>query len=112
MLPGNTAEVSVHWKDNSPIVFAEGLAGGSKILRAWQILPSSSSFEKISVTEKSSFLAASPNFEVAAFKEDEGVVFYDTSLTEGNGAASWKKLNVFSDEKIFSAVWKNNFTFF
>lgn len=112
LLPGNTAEVSVHWKDNSPIVFAEGLAGGSKILRAWQILPSSSSFEKIPVTEKSSFLAASPNFEIAAFKEGEDVVFYDTSLTEGNGAASWKKLNVFSDEKIFSAVWKNNFTFF
>ena len=112
LLPGNTAEVSVHWKDNSPIVFAEGLAGGSKILRAWQILSSSSSFEKIPIIEKSSFLAASPNFGIAAFKEAEGIVFYDTSRTEENGGSSWKKLNVFSDEKIISAVWKNNFTVF
>ncbi|MGI5066747.1 polysaccharide deacetylase family protein [Treponema putidum] len=112
LLPGNTAEVYVHWKDNSPIVFAEGLESGAKILRAWQIPPSSSSFERIPILEKSSFLAASPNFEVAAFKEDEGIVFYDTSHTEENGGSSWKKINVFSDEKIFSAVWKNNFTVF
>ncbi|WP_253677109.1 hypothetical protein [Treponema sp. OMZ 788] len=112
LLPGNTAEVYVHWKDNYPIVFAESLAGGAKVLRAWQVLPFSSSFEKISMTEKSSFIAASPNFEIAAFKEDEGLVFYDTSSKAENGILSWKKLNVFSDEKIISAVWKNSFTVF
>ncbi|UTC66130.1 MULTISPECIES: polysaccharide deacetylase family protein [unclassified Treponema] len=112
LLPGNTAEVSVHWKGRTPIVFAEGLADGTKILRAWQILPSSSSFEKIPIIEKSSFLAASPNFEVAAFKEEEGIVFYSTSQAGENGKNLWKKLTVFSDEKIVTAVWKNNFTVF
>ncbi|UTC77287.1 polysaccharide deacetylase family protein [Treponema sp. OMZ 799] len=112
LLPGNTAEVSVYWKDNFPIVFAEGLTDGAKILRAWQILPSSSSFQKIPITEKSSFLAASPNFEIAAFNEDEGLVFYDTFGKGENGEPSWKKLDIFLDEKIFSAVWKNNFTVF
>lgn len=112
LLPGNTAEVSVYWKDNLPIVFAQGLLNGEKILRAWQILNSSSKFEKLSVLESSTFLSASSNFEIAAFRENDGVVFYETSLIMANGQAAWKKLNVFTDEKIISAVWKNNSTVF
>lgn len=112
LLPGNIAEISVYWKNNLPIVFAEGIVNGSRILSAWQLLNSPDRFERLPVKENSFLLAASPNFEIAAFEEADGIVFYDTSLAGEKDTASWKKLSVFSDEKIISAVWKNNSTVF
>lgn len=104
LLPGNTADISIYWKNNLPVIFSQGVAGGKSSLKAWQISLSKNKFEKILLEENAYLLAGSPNFEIAAIKENDEISFYDTGV--------WKKINSFYGEKIISALWKNSSTVF
>ncbi len=100
LLAGSTAEISVYWKNNTPFVFAESLRNGKITLDAWHIPYNTAKFEKIPLKQNAVFLAASPQFRTVAIKEDYAVSFYNTDK-------GWKKVSSFDDEKIVSAVWKN-----
>lgn len=111
LLPGNTADVSIYWKNNLPVLFSQGIIDGKLFLRGWQIFSQNGAFKKIDIPENSVFLAGSSNFEIAAMREGDSVSFYDTGnfavLENENTKNNWKKLSSFYEEKIVSAVWKN-----
>lgn len=114
LLPGNTAEVSVYWKNNLPILFSQGIIDGKLFLRGWQIFSQNGEFKKIDIPENSVFLAGSSNFEIAVMGEGDIVSFYDTGnsgvLGNEKTKTNWKKISSFYEEKIVSAVWKNSYT--
>lgn len=114
LLPGSTAEVSVYWKNNLPVLFSQGIIDGKLFLKGWQIFSQNGEFKRINIPENSVFLAGSSNFEIAAMREGDVVSFYDTGnfagLENDKAKVNWKKLSSFYEEKIVSAVWKNSYT--
>lgn len=104
LLPGNTAGISVYWKNNTPVLFSNSILNGKSILTVLQLSPSSMQFEKKAVFTEATLLSASPGFKTALIKENGMLSFYDTDL--------WIKINSFNEEQIFSSVWKDDYTFF
>lgn len=104
LLPGSTAEISIHWKNNLPVLFLNSIHNGKNILSAWKISSKTFVFEKINLPQDISFFSASPDFKIVSMKEKNSISFYDTE--------KWIPINSFDDEKIFSSMWKDSNTVF
>ncbi|ULQ59417.1 polysaccharide deacetylase family protein [Brucepastera parasyntrophica] len=103
LLPGNTAKVMPAWtSENIPLVFAESIEDGKRLLKVWRLVDFSGGkiFSPVPVPAEAVTASVSRDGTWVAFIGPRSIQVY-SPLT-------WKEIAVFRDEVIVSTAWADD----